>query len=476
MPTRDYERVLKKVLKRIKPRKSEERKLKNLSVKVLEVTNSEAAKVNAKAMLVGSLTRDTWLPDKSEFDIFVLFHPDLPREQLEKIGLSIGKSTIKRLGGKFHIDYAEHPYVCGRVNGVDIDIVPCYEIESADKLKSAVDRTPFHVRYIEKRLPLEKSGDVRLLKQLCRAQGVYGADAKTEGFSGYVCELVIIRYGSFIAALEAVSQWKAGIVIDIEQFYDKKEYFNLRRQFKDQMLILIDPIDKSRNAAAAVSARSLYVLKKAASEFLSKPEKKYFFAGKHKPLSKSELLRMQRRRGTELILVSFKPPKVVPDILWPQLRRFAERLEAILGENEFVVLGKDVYTNENDFAAVLLEMEVSKLPFVQKRIGPRVFDWDDSTRFVEKYKRPALAGPFVDGGFWAVEVKRKFLTSPEKLADSLKDSVKILMAKGIPSYVAEQIARRHEITSDTRRVVKLVKKDKHFGIFLRRYFEKESLV
>jgi len=477
MPKSKYDRVLKTVLRKIKPKKAEEKKLKRLAEKALKVTKEIAAKSDARPMLVGSLTRNTWLPDKFEFDIFILFPPDLKREQLEKKGLEIGKAVIKRLRGKYRIEYAEHPYVSGKVRGVDIDIVPCYEIESADKLKSSVDRTPFHVRYIEKHLPLEKSDDVRLLKQLCKSNGIYGADAKTNGFSGYVCELLIIKYGSFLSTIKAAAEWNAGKIIDIEEFYDKKDYFNLlRKQFKDQTLILIDPIDKKRNAAAAVSADSLYTLKKAAKQFLKKPDKRQFFERKYKPISRGELMRAKKLRGTELILIKFKPPKVVPDILWPQLRRFVSRIEAILKENEFVVLRKGVYTNEKTFAIVLLEMNISKLPSVQKRIGPKVFDWDDSQRFLDKYIKMALTGPFVENNFWAVETKRKFLTAQDKLKDSLKDNVKILKAKGIPSHIAKQIAKKYEMFSEPKKIMKLVKRDKDFGIFLRKYFEKESIV
>jgi tRNA nucleotidyltransferase (CCA-adding enzyme) len=446
-----------------------------LANKTIEVSRIESAKVNAKPLLVGSLTRDTWLPDKKEFDIFILFPPDVPRKEFEKKGLEIGKKVIRKLRGKFKIEYAEHPYVCGKVRGVDIDIVPCYEIGSADELKCAVDRTPFHVKYIDKHLPLEKSGEVRLLKQFCKANGVYGADAKTEGLSGYVCELLIVKYGSFLATAKALADCNAGMIVDIEQFYDKKEFNVLRRQFKNQALILIDPIDKKRNAAAAVSSVSLYKLKKAAKQFLSKPSTKQFFKKKYKSISKAELLHEHKRRGTKLILISFKPPKVVPDILWPQLRKFADRLEAILKENEFLVLRKDVYTDEDKLAVVLLEMKISELPSVQKRIGPTVFAWANSKRFLDKYSKMALTGPFVEDNFWVVEVKRKFLTAQEKLKDSLKDREKILKAKGIPSHIAKKISKKYEMFSEPNRIMKLAKKDKDFGIFLRKYFEMESL-
>jgi len=210
-----YEKIFKSVLKKIKPSSEQKKQLDNLSKKAMGLVNEKAKKYKAKAMLVGSITRDTWLPDKKEFDIFILFPPNLKDEKMEELGLEIGKSVISALKGKHTIEYAEHPYVSGLVDGIDIDIVPCFEVECTEKMKSAVDRTPFHVRYIEKNLSLKLSDEVRLLKQFLKVNELYGADAKTLGFSGYVNELLIIKYRSFLNVLKAISDWNPGEVIDI---------------------------------------------------------------------------------------------------------------------------------------------------------------------------------------------------------------------------------------------------------------------
>ncbi len=471
-----YQKILDKVLSKIKPKLSEERKLTGLAQKTLEITKKIAERYHAKAILAGSITRNTWLPGKREFDVFVIFSLDLPENKLEEYGLLVGKEVIKQLKGKFSVEYAQHPYASGVVQGIDIDIVPCYEVESAEKIKSAVDRTPFHVKYIEKSLPFELSSDVRLLKQFLTANGIYGADAKTQGFSGYVCELLTIRYGGFSEVLKAVKNWKPGDVIDLENYYKKEEHTQLKKNFKNNPLILIDPTDRNRNTTAPASVESFLKFKKIAKEFLDNPSERYFFERKLKQISSRELNQKLSQRKTDLILIKFMPPKIVPDILWPQLRRFGERLQEILEETkyEFKVLRRDVYSNEKDLAIVLLEMEVNRLPHVQKRIGPSVFDVNDSARFLDKYNKP-LTGPFVENINWAVEVKRKFVTSHEKLVDSLKKNAEILRAKGIPNYIAEQIAKGYEMIPENK-ISNLIKKDKNFGIFLTNYFEKESLI
>jgi len=474
----DYSKILKNVLKKIKPSPEERKKLNSVIRKCLKVAKKEAKKFKAKPMIAGSVTRDTWLPGKKEFDVFILFPPTMNIKQLEKKGLEVGKRIMKELKGSFRIEYAQHPYVSGNVEGIEIDIVPCFNVNSTENLKSAVDRTPFHVKYLQKNLPLKLSDQVRLLKQFLTANKLYGADAKTEGFSGYVCELLTIKYKSFLNVLKQALNWKPGEIIDLEKFYKKEDFFKLRKMFFKQVLILIDPTDKNRNTAAALSAENFFKFKKLAEEFLKNPREEMFFLREAKPITEKELIEKILERKTELILIKFSPPDVVPDVLWPQLRRFAERLESILEETkyEFKVLRRACYTNEKDLAIVLLEMEVSSLPAVQKKVGPEVFDLEDSKRFLEKYKGLAINGPFIEGKNWVVEIDRKFKTAREKLFDSLSVDVSILKAKGIPNNIAEQIAKGFEMISDVNRIMELVAKDRDFGVFLRDYFEKGSLV
>lgn len=316
-----------------------------------------------------------------------------------------------------------------------------------------------------------------MLKQFLTANKIYGADAKTEGFSGYICELLIIRYGGFKELMKSACNWRPGEIIDIENRWKKEEHPQATARFKNNPLVLIDPTDKNRNTGSPISIENFLRFKKLAKKFLQKPSAKYFSSEDAKPVTKNELRKLQSGRKTEMLLVKFNPPKVVPDILWPQMRRFGERLQNILEETkyEFKVLRRDVYSNEKDSAMILLEMEVSELPHVQKRTGPSVFDANDSARFLEKYKNP-LNGPFTESVNWVVEVNRRFLTAHEKLVDSLKKNAEILKAKGIPNYIAEQLAKGFDIIHDEKKLMQLIEKDKNFGVFLRNYYKKESLV
>ncbi len=473
MPSKKVRTILKEVLKEIKPTVEERRELNELSGQILEVTNKEARKYRGAAIIAGSLTRNTWLPAKNEFDVFIIFPTDITEEQLEEYGLKIGKSVIEKMHGVWKIEYAQHPYIRGTVKDVDIDIVPCYRVNSGKDIKSAVDRTPFHVKYLDENFPQQLSDDVRLLKALLKAHDIYGADAKTEGFSGYICELLVINYGRFHSVIKAVDKWNVKEIIDVENHWKEKDHRKIRSKFKDEVLIVIDPVDKKRNAAAAISPESFYKFKKVSRKFTKNPKKELFFKKIPETVNKEELDILIRKRETELLALKFEKPNVVPDILWPQLRKATGRLEDILKEYEFHIHRSDYWSDEEKTCVILIELEVPKLPAINERIGPKVWNPKNSKDFIKKYKDIAINGPYIRDDRWRVEVKREWKSALGKLKDSLSDKEKILREKGIPSYIATEIMEGFEILKD-QKISKLLK-NKKFGIFLRKYFEKETL-
>ncbi len=453
--------VLRKALKRIIPTRSEETTMQKISRKLLIAVGKFADKYGAETILAGSITRNTWLREKKEIDIFVAFPENFPEKGLETIGLQIGKAAIKSTGGRHIISYAQHPYVRGFVGKYQVDIVPCYKLESADKIKSAVDRTPFHVKFIEKNMRSEQANDVRLLKQFCKSAGVYGADLKTEGLSGYMCDLLVIKYGSFSNAIKNISNWKAGNVITLQN--------EVAQKFENSPLVVIDPVDSKRNVAAAVSAKNFELLVSRAKEFCKKPSDKFFTIQKHRPMEKIEFLKLMESRGTRVIAFAFKPPKVVSDILWPQLRRFVERMNQMMKENDFKPMNCAGWSDEKNLAVAIFEMEVYSLPNIKKKVGPSVFAHTNAQNFIEHYAINSVRNPYVEGVNWVAETRRKHVNAAYYMLDVLKQNRKTLEAVGVPSHIAESICKGSKIAVDEK-IYGLVKNNKEAKIFLRKFF------
>jgi tRNA nucleotidyltransferase (CCA-adding enzyme) len=442
---------LKSVLDNIKPSKREEEKMRSFTDRLIS-TASKLSKV--KPLLCGSIEKGTWLSEKSEVDLFLLFKLSLSKKQLEKKGLELAKKIIRVMKGKYVIAYAEHPYLRGTIGKYQVDIVPCYEITNPEKIKSAVDRTPHHVKFVKANL--KNPDEVRLLKQFCKANKCYGADLKTQGFSGYICELLIIEYGSFLNLVKNASKWRAGHEINFNG--DAKKFKN--------PLIVIDPVDRNRNVGAALSAESFYRFVKACKDFIENPSKDFFFKKEVKPYTVKELSKEFKRRGTRWYLISFEKPEVLDDILYPQLRRGIRAIDKMLEQNGFKVLRTDFYCSKE--CVLAFEMETWQVPKIMKNIGPDIYS-KHAEQFLKHYKESKV---FIEGENWVVETEREFTIVLHFLKDLLKKSEKELLEKGIPSKIAP-LMKRCKICGGGDALKAIEKLPEDFRVFLKEWFEKD---
>jgi len=439
--------MLKDVLKRIKPGDEEEKILKNFLRRLLQVSETITG---YECVLCGSIGKLTWLRGDHDIDLFIMF-PDVPRKELEQKGLEFGKKIITELKGKYVIKYAEHPYVHGNIGGYNIDVVPCYRISKGQPIKSAVDRSPLHLEHIIENFSQEQRDEARLLKQFCKGIGVYGSDTRHRGFSGYICELLVLNYKDFHGVLKSARNWNLPKVISLD-----KAMIDAKKHFPDQTLIVIDPVDEKRNAAANVNAENLIKFIINAKKFLEKPDKNFFF-GKMKPLSPKEIKILVERK-TKLFAIVFRRPEMIDDILFPQLRRSLNRLKNLMKYYDFLTIRSYEFSNGNTI--LFFELETQRLSNIKKMIGPKIFSKRHSTEFLSKYDNV-----YIEENTWVAEKKRKSLTVNDFLRDFLKKDVKYLRDNGIPENIAKVI-RNAKIHED-KEFWKVVRKNKEFSSFLR---------
>jgi tRNA nucleotidyltransferase (CCA-adding enzyme) len=335
-------------------------------------------------------------------------------------------------------------------------------VESASEIKSAVDRTPFHNKYILKNLKKKMSGDVRLLKKFTKSVGVYGSDMKTLGFSGYLCELLIIKYGSFKNLITKAREWTPGTLIDLEKHCEIK---NIKETFEGQPLIVIDPTDPKRNVAAALSPENFIIFINACEKFLETRNAEMFF-GEKKSFVKVEIEEIIRKRGTNFFIVNFEKPKVVDDILWPQLRRTVRRIANFLEENEFKVLNYTAFTDHR--AYMMFEMEVWELPTVKKLIGPPIFSDKHSHQFLSKYKDSRI---FIEDIKWVAEIGRIYKDAEKILFEFLSQPQPKMKENGIGSHIAASLSTGFEILTG-KEIMHLIEFNQDFRIFISEYLGK----
>ncbi len=349
---------------------------------------------------MGSVAKGTYLKNP-DIDIFLRFPRDISKEDLKNLGMEIGKGIIPDGFAK----YAEHPYWRGIYNGFEVDIVPCYKISKPEEKISAVDRTPFHTEYIKKNLKEGQRDEIRLLKAFLKGIGIYGAEAKIHGFSGYLSELLILKYGNFENVLENVAKWR------------KRVYLHLGeggKKFKDPV-VFIDPVDPNRNAASAVNEESKSLFIHASRSYIDKPTKNFFFPNPIVPLPNEKIKEKINERGTFFYVFEFPRPDIIDDNLYPQINRTMEALTKIL--KDFGVISA-FYIVQDSKVYFIIELSKNNLPRVKIHEGPPVWH-QNSKNFIGRWKGKALRGPYIKGYRFFVEVEREHTSIDEILFHNL---------------------------------------------------------
>lgn len=375
----DVKAVIGQVLQRIRPTE-EERALVEGLVRELENIAKEAIErlgLDVKPYFVGSLAKDTYLAGDHDVDLFLAFPLDTPLEELRERGLELGKAIAEGLDG-YEVAYAEHPYVRAKYKGVSVDLVPCYDVRSWKEVRTAVDRSILHTKWALENLS-GRNDEVRLLKRFLKGINAYGSEIYVRGFSGYLAEILIIKYGSFLDVLEKADFMLRQKVIDPENWLKKEPEIALktvkRETEEDKPLIVIDPVDPRRNVSANLSWERYGIFYFKAHQFLENPSEEFFFGKTQKTGNYLEEL---RRKGTHLVTIMFPKPDLVDDVLLPQLERSARGFERALSREGFRVLGWDAGHRAGE-AFVMLEVDRREREKVTIKPGPEFFTergWD----------------------------------------------------------------------------------------------------
>ncbi len=410
------------ILSRIRPTPEEVEHLRTISDRIIAYLMEYHQR---PSMVVGSVARGTFVRGDRDLDIFMLFPTDLSREDLAIEGIGLGRAVVDHFGGTAVEKYAEHPYLNARIFDLDIDLVPCYHVASAAEIKSAVDRTPFHTRYIIPRIA-PYVDDALLMKQFTKAGGVYGSDHMTEGFSGYLCELLVLHYGGFNPLIRAAAGWRPGLVIDPE---------NHRTRIFDEPLVVVDPTDPNRNVAAALSLDRMCAFIELARAYLKDPTEAFFTIHRPASFTRKQVELALAERGSALYTITFTTPPYVPDTIVPQLRKSTIAIRDLLERSGFSVNRTDCHMGE-ERSVLLFELLNDRVPPVVRHIGPPVNNSDNAERFIRKYiENSPLSGPFIEDGRYIVEVRRPY-TGAKTLLSS-KDLLEAALGKHVRKSMVE---------------------------------------
>ena len=400
-------------------------------VEELDIGLAEAG-VRGVAEVHGSVARGTWIAGERDFDVFIVLEEGYGRRDLPAI-----LDVVKGILGEGWVEaYSEHPYLIADVDGYRVEFVPCFRVDPRKGLVSATDRTPLHTGFVVERLPVSARDEVRLLKRFMKGVGVYGAEVKVGGFSGYLCELLVIALGSFEGVLEAASGWRRGEVVDPVGGSDQD---SLRKRFGEP-LIVPDPVDPGRNVASAVSETRFWEFSAAARAFLEGPRWEFFYPVEG-DVDVEGLLERVRGHGFDLVFLVVGDGEVeVPDVLWGQLYKSERALVAALREAGFSVVRSGVWSDEASRHVFVFELESAILPAFVRRMGPPVRMVKGGRRFLEAHagSEETVSGPWVEGDRWWVVVRRGERGAGATLGSFLVDGGR---GVGVSRRIAERVSR-----------------------------------
>lgn len=425
-------RVLEQARKISIPTAVEQESKKKVAEMLLALVREEAAK-HPEAISVelgGSYAKGTWLRNQMDFDIFIKMSPETGEKAFEEVGKEIGFSSMKRF--KPRVRYSEHPYVEAEVGGTKVNVVPCYNV-SLGQWKSAADRSSFHTKFILEKFDDAKKNEVRLLKKFLKGVGIYGAEIAKEGFGGYVTEVLIYNYGTFLDALRAASNFSARQVIG-----------NPTKEFETP-LVLIDPVDSNRNLGTAISPQNVARFILASRAFLKK-ESLAFFSGKTS--------RPNPKNLKNTLVVKFNYRWRSPDIIWGQIKRSASSLAGQLELGGFEVVRKAAVTDERSEAAIIFLLRRPVIERFMVKNGPEVFRQSDSESFVSKNSKNIMTWVDESGRILSMQ-DREFYEAKKFLDNLLK---KKLQHAGVPSGIIPDIKRGFRVMPGTGPVSKSIKK------------------
>ncbi len=384
-------KLLKDVIAKIKPKKNS---FKEEIIKVVETINNELRKnkIQARTFVGGSFAKDTHLIGDHDCDIFMRFAYSYKDKNISDLTeKALKQFKYKRVHGSR--DYFQF------TKSLNYEVVPVLKITNPEKAVNVTDVSPLHVAWTRGH---KKSDEIRLAKAFCKANGIYGAESYIKGFSGHVLDILTIYYGSFIKLLKGSQKWKDKTIIDIEK-YHKDALFELNTSKTQSPLIVIDPIQKDRNAAAALGKEAFDIFIKKAREFLKNPSEKAF---EKKTIKKEDI--------KDAFIMKVIPLEGKRDVVGAKILKVKEEIERQLIHNGFEI--KSSGWSWNNEALIWFKLKKEKIEPETTMKGPPIKMDMHSDAFKKMHKNV-----FEKKGILYAHVKRQYTDARKLLTDVIRE-------------------------------------------------------
>ncbi|NVM34974.1 MAG: hypothetical protein HWN81_05225 [Candidatus Lokiarchaeota archaeon] len=471
--------IFNEILKEITPTQKEVAIIKNLTKKLQEILERKAKELKIKYTKIepqGSTgIKQTQLKNDFDIDLFI----GLNYNQFKPKYKGLSKSKLKKYSKKDFLTlcnnwilpslalnefnnprllYAEHPYVTVDYflddKKIKIDIVLYFDLDLEFIKKNgpitAVDRSPWHGSFVKDELNPDQKNDVRLLKQFFKSCYCYGDKSAVGkvGFIGYSAELLIHYFKNLTNLFKNFNELNKK---PLDLYNRAEEELSKIVHFQNDYLIIIDPIDKNRNVASAISERAYKYCNQKVSEFLKKPSPEFF---KIKPIPEINLSNKEDPLLSKIYIIELQNTdfKIHYTINRDKLYSLAESIKAT-GEKEFSHIdrfGKIIFEvyfedekNQYNIAIFCEKPNISKT-YIRK--GPPITEETHVINF--KKKNPDY---FEKEGYLWIETIREF----SKFSDFLNEFIKNKISDNFS--VVNISTAFHTIKSSGKKAINILK-------------------
>ena len=396
--------LLKAVQKRITPASDSLSRQASQMLRRIDLLLKDAG-LAAEAVLGGSVAKGTHLKDDSDVDIFVRF--SLDQRELE-LSQRLGEALRPLRPARIHGSRDYYQVMRGKVT---YEIVPVLAVKDPSQAQNVTDMSYLHVQWALTQLRRRPGlrGDIRLAKQFCKAARVYGAESYIKGFSGHSLDVLVIHFRGFRRFLQAAVRWKGQTLIDCQDAHHGQARERLNPAKVQGPLVLVDPVDPLRNAAAALDDATLARFQQRAREFLKSPHQRFFV----RPRFSIPALR-RRAAGRRLILMEVTPRKDKVDIAGAKLVKAFEQLTRQLKLQDFVVHECDWEWEKGQRAYYWFLLDPQPLSASKEHSGPPVGSKQHVDAFLARHPQAYVR----ENRYYAI-IERPFTDARQLLKQSI---------------------------------------------------------
>ncbi|MGE0793452.1 MAG: CCA tRNA nucleotidyltransferase [Candidatus Woesearchaeota archaeon] len=394
-----------KILQKIKPSEEEQEKVKVISEFVINYFK-KLIKDDVDILQGGSSAKGTFL--KGDFDVDIFVRYKTLKENYSNALHDAVKEFCKNQNIVYERVHGSRDYFKFNYKKISFEIVPVKYVTKVSEVENVTDMSPLHVKWAKSKINEHLKNDIMLAKQFCKAQRIYGAESYINGFSGHVIDILIIHYNGFENMLKAISSWDKKTIIDTEKKH-KDVLKELNHAKIQSPLIIVDPIDSSRNASASVSVENYKKLIFYSKKFLEKPMDKYFI------IPKFSIENLKPKENEKLFVFEVIPLEGKKDVIGSKVLKVFEFIKKELKKNDFEILNSDWYFDkEKSYLYFILDEKNLSPTYIRK--GPKEDNKEAVKSFKEKHGKI-----FEENGFMCVELKREFVSAKKLFEKILKD-------------------------------------------------------